>query len=134
MAWKLCKELKNLTLTYQILYTLLFELDTQTILLIFRQFRVMCYTKSFNYEFKDIVLYRKNTVTIIKHFWARWRRENLSELMEHPKIVSRGSGIEVKVGDVVIVEEEPLPRHMWMLGVVLELFEGCNGFSRGAEF
>ena len=39
----------------------------------------------------------------------------------------------MEVGDVVIVEEEVVLRHMWILMVVLNVLESFDGFSRGAE-
>lgn len=57
----------------------------------------------------------------------------MSDFREYHKILSRGKRAEVKVREVAIADEEPVPRHMWTLGIVLELFEGCNGFSRGAD-
>ena len=39
----------------------------------------------------------------------------------------------MEVGDVVIVEEEVVLRHMWRLMVVLDVLESLDGFSRGVE-
>ena len=45
--------------------------------------------------------------------------------------VGKGTS-EIRVHDVVVIEED-VPRHMWRLGVVVELLEGTDGFVRGAK-
>ena len=77
--------------------------------------------------------YLNNT---LNHFWNRWRTEYLSELREahvhsaRKNLVTRGS--DVSVGDIVIVHDEQLPRGLWKLGRVQELFKGRDGHCRGA--
>jgi hypothetical protein len=45
---------------------------------------------------------------------------------------SRQSGEEIKVGHVVIVEDEDLPRGFWKLGVVVKLLIGRDEMVRAA--
>ena len=40
---------------------------------------------------------------------------------------------QIRVGDVVVTEEDSVPRHRWKLGVVVELMEGSDGYVRGAK-
>ena len=39
----------------------------------------------------------------------------------------------IKVGDVVVIVEEVLPRHRWRLGIVVELIKSNDGLVRGAK-
>jgi hypothetical protein len=59
----------------------------------------------------------------------------LSELRESHKSFHRSSsaGVEAKVGDVVIIHEEFIPRHRWRLGAITKLIESKDGLIRGAE-
>ena len=38
----------------------------------------------------------------------------------------------ISVGDVVIVHDDSLPRSLWKLGLIEELFKGPDGVARGA--
>ena len=46
--------------------------------------------------------------------------------------VSKGAS-EIRVGDIVVIEEDILPRHRWRLGIVVELLEGSDGYVKGAK-
>ena len=62
-----------------------------------------------------------------------WHQEYLYGLREIKSCRKVGKGAsEIRVDDVVVIEED-VPRHMWRLGVVVELLEGTNGFVRGAK-
>ena len=71
---------------------------------------------------------------VLNHFWKRWRQEYLTELREsHRNYSQRCTGTPViSVGDVVVVQDDALPRGFWKLGLVEELFEGKDGVARGA--
>ena len=79
------------------------------------------------------VKYLNNT---LNHFWSRWRTEYLNELREAHAHSVRKSHVakksDIAVGDVVIVHDEQLPRGLWKLGRVQELFTGRDGHCRGA--
>ena len=77
-----------------------------------------------------------NVNSILDHFWDRWRREYLGELRQQHKSFSHSfssSKICPQVGDVVIIHEEFIPRHMWRLGVIKKLIKSRDGLVRGAE-
>ena len=67
------------------------------------------------------------------HFRSRWCHEYLTELREH----HRGNNVipkkQVKVGDVVLVEDKKVPRVRWKLGLVTELRISKDGFVRGCK-
>ena len=46
--------------------------------------------------------------------------------------MGRGAAV-IKVGDVVVIGEDVVPRHRWRLGVVVELIKINDGFLRGAK-
>ena len=53
------------------------------------------------------------------------------------KEVKRGKvgkgAFKIRVGDVMVIEEDVAPRPRWRLGVVVELSEGSDGSVRGAK-
>ena len=83
-----------------------------------------------------LVISSHHIQTILSHFWDRWRHEYLSQLRESHKSFHRSkssSGLHARVGDVVIIHQEFIPRHLWRLGVITKLIESKDGFVRGAE-
>ena len=61
-------------------------------------------------------------------FWDRWRNEYLRNL---PTSVRGTKGqCNLKVGSVVLVQEDNTPRMRWPLGVVRELYPGSDGILR----
>jgi hypothetical protein len=65
---------------------------------------------------------------IVDQFWRRWKREYLPNLTVAQKW--RTEKRSLKEGDVVIVVDDSLPRGLWPLGRVLEVFEGRDGRVR----
>ena len=70
---------------------------------------------------------------IINHFVARWKHEYLTELREYHKCKSKAPSSQVRVGDVVLVEEKGIPRVKWRLGVVDNLIKSKDDFVRGCK-
>nr|XP_054772241.1 uncharacterized protein LOC129280217 [Lytechinus pictus] len=64
-------------------------------------------------------------------FWRRWLKEYLPQLQEREKWVS--SHRNVKVGDLVLVVDQNLPRNLWLLGRVLKTMPDREGLVRSAE-
>ena len=77
---------------------------------------------------------RKCTVQkVLEEFWLVWHREYLDGLREQScKSLGRGA-TEIKVGDVVVIGEDVVPRHRWRLGIVVELLKSSDGCVRGAK-
>ncbi|XP_054710302.1 uncharacterized protein LOC129220001 [Uloborus diversus] len=67
---------------------------------------------------------------ILNHFWKRWRTEYLLELRSANRIVPIDTPTKFKIGDVVIVYEDKVPKHMWKIGVVKDLFFGRDSKVR----
>ena len=60
-------------------------------------------------------------------------REYLNGLQEHScKSLGRGAAV-IKVGDVIVIGEDVVPRHRWRLGIVVELIKNNDGLVRGAK-
>ena len=63
----------------------------------------------------------------------RWQKEYLTELREHQKNNNRLPAKQVRIGDVVLIEEEGLPRSRWRMGKVHELLTSKDGHVRGCK-
>jgi transposase InsO family protein len=61
------------------------------------------------------------------HFWARWMKEVLPLLHTRPPAAGT---YEVKIGDVVIIADDSLPRRVWPKGRVTQLHPGRDGKVR----
>ena len=81
---------------------------------------------------ENIVKRAKFINTLLDHFWKRWSREYLSELREHQNCRNKVPGHQVQAGDVAMTHDN-LPRNRWKLGLVIELYEGKDGFKRGCK-
>ena len=68
----------------------------------------------------------------LKHFWNRWRSEYLVSLREKHKC-SVGNEQSLKVGQVVIVHEDLIPRIRWNLAVITKLLYSSDGYVRSAK-
>ena len=68
---------------------------------------------------------------LLHHFWHRWRKEYLVDLREYHKCKRGGETREIKVGDVVVIQDEGLPRARWRTGEVKELLPSRDGETRG---
>jgi hypothetical protein len=66
-------------------------------------------------------------------FWRRWEKEYLMELRSF-HVISRpkGRSVKVRIGDVVLLQEDRRPRHMWKKARVEELKAGRDGAIRTA--
>ena len=64
----------------------------------------------------------------IEEFWSKWSKDYLRNLPPSiNKFFLKGN---LKVGSVVLIREENIPRLKWPLGVVTELFPGKDGTVR----
>ncbi|KRZ82833.1 hypothetical protein T08_4719 [Trichinella sp. T8] len=72
--------------------------------------------------------YQRN---MMEHLWSRWKREYLVTLSAHGKW--RQLQQQVRVGDIVLVAEQNLPRSQWALGRITELQDGIDGVARSAR-
>ena len=80
------------------------------------------------------IIHPKKLESLINHFWERWKKEYVVNLREHQKIMSPNENrCKIELNDVVIVEEELVPRSAWRLGKVEGLIKGDDGQIRGAK-
>ena len=71
--------------------------------------------------------------SLIAHYENRWRKEYLTELREFQKNRNIIPAKQAKVGDIVLIEEEGLPRCRWRMGKVHELITSKDGYVRGCR-
>jgi hypothetical protein len=66
--------------------------------------------------------------TLLDHFWRRWRKEYLTELQASQKWHTPQKG--PRLGEIVLVGEDNVPRSQWVLGRIIECKEGRDGLIR----
>ena len=86
-----------------------------------------------SYEPVNIKVASNKISNITSHFWERWCKEYLVNLRESQRISSVNNNLPaVCLKDIVLVEDEKLPRSMWRVGIVEELYKGEDDKVRGA--
>ncbi|XP_042148940.1 uncharacterized protein LOC121837389, partial [Ixodes scapularis] len=80
----------------------------------------------------DITRLWKRHQRQLDHFWTRWRREYLLQLRSAHESPNRQLS-RIQAGDLVLIEEEKTPRHLWRTGRVQELFHGSDGVVRSCS-
>lgn len=63
-----------------------------------------------------------------QHFWQRWQKEYVNELITRSKWKSGSS--EIKIGTLVVLKEDNLPPLHWKLGRIYETHPGPDGVIR----
>lgn len=64
-----------------------------------------------------------------QHFWKRWQREFVVQLQQRLKWKTTSSQ-QIRVGDLVVLQEDNLPPLQWNLGRVQEIHPGSDGLIR----
>ncbi|KAJ8018051.1 hypothetical protein HOLleu_44175 [Holothuria leucospilota] len=64
-------------------------------------------------------------------FWERWKNDYLRNLP--PAIQKFKAKNNLEIGSVVLIKEDRRPRMKWDLGVVLEMFRGCDNLVRSVR-
>ncbi|XP_064469845.1 uncharacterized protein LOC135384579 [Ornithodoros turicata] len=64
------------------------------------------------------------------HFWRRWKREYLLELRSAHTASCEGSPVGIQREDIALLHEERVPRHLWKVVRVTELYKGRDGKVR----
>ena len=70
---------------------------------------------------------------ILEHFWKRWRHEYLTELREYHNCRNKTPSKQVRLGEVVLVAEDKIPRNRWRTAVVTELYPSADNVVRGCK-
>jgi hypothetical protein len=65
---------------------------------------------------------------MVDHFWERWMKECLPGKIDRKKWNEKVDPI--RVGDVVTVADDQLPRNKWTLGVITKVHPGQDGQVR----
>ncbi|XP_071044571.1 uncharacterized protein [Parasteatoda tepidariorum] len=68
--------------------------------------------------------------TLLDHFWNRWRKEYLLHLRSAYTSSPPGKITSFKVNDIVLINDDRYPRNIWMLGRILEVYQGRDGNIR----
>ena len=68
--------------------------------------------------------------TLLEQFWRVWTKEYLRHL---PQQLGKGGHPRVQVGDLVVIREDNIPRLMWPLGRIEEVYEGKDGIVRSCK-
>lgn len=63
-----------------------------------------------------------------QHFWNRWHTEYLHQQQQRQKWRDRGENL--KKGELVLVKEDNLPPRVWLMGRIIEVHPGQDGFVR----
>ncbi|XP_030849893.1 uncharacterized protein LOC115927770 [Strongylocentrotus purpuratus] len=83
-------------------------------------------------NFQDADLYSRKRWRRVQHlineFWDRWRKEFLQNLQTRQKWTRPRR--DAKIGDIVIMKEENLPRNQWSLARISEVFPSTDGLIR----
>ena len=61
-------------------------------------------------------------------FWKRWSKEYITQLQERQKWVRPKPN--VKVGNIVLIANESVPRNQWLMARVIETLPDHNGYVR----
>ncbi|XP_055643124.1 uncharacterized protein LOC129779584 [Toxorhynchites rutilus septentrionalis] len=64
----------------------------------------------------------------VQQFWHKWRSEYLSELQRQPS--SASNKVDLKVGQMVILQDQQQPPTRWPLARIVELHPGQDGITR----
>ena len=78
----------------------------------------------------------KRRSLLFQHFLKRWKSEYLASLRERHVYQSKKRGSQeeiIKVGDVVLMHAENVPRSSWKLAIVKKVLRGSDGLVRAAE-
>ncbi|XP_072940661.1 uncharacterized protein [Epargyreus clarus] len=70
-------------------------------------------------------------VALADQFWGRWVKEYLPTLI--PRGQETRASRQLRVGDLVIVVDNTLPRNTWPRGIVERVHEGPDGIIRSAD-
>ena len=68
---------------------------------------------------------------LIERFWKKWTRQYMTLLQARAKW--RTVNVNLKVGDLVLVETPNVPRGVWPLAIIKEVKLGRDGLARSVK-
>ena len=69
----------------------------------------------------------------IGQFWKVWQKEYITNLRQFHGVKRVKESSNIKLNDVLIIQDEKIPRHLWRLGRVVEILKGRDNRIRGAK-
>jgi hypothetical protein len=73
----------------------------------------------------------ENIKKLTEALWRRWHREYLLQLRNYHEVGRPArQGPKFKLGDIILLQEERMPRHMWKKVRIEELLRGRDGQIR----
>ncbi|GFQ69957.1 DUF5641 domain-containing protein [Trichonephila clavata] len=75
----------------------------------------------------------KQQQDLLDCFWKKWSKEYLLQLRSFHQVRNKDSTINIRVGDIVLLQEDIRPRHMWKKARVMNLHQGRDGKIRSCE-
>ncbi|GFQ88748.1 DUF5641 domain-containing protein [Trichonephila clavata] len=75
----------------------------------------------------------KQQQDLLDCFWKKWSKEYLLQLRSFHQVRNKDSTINIRVGDIVLLQEDVRPRHMWKKARVMNLHQGRDGKIRFCE-
>ena len=146
--FKLRKVLTGCRLNYEELQTVLFEteavLNNRPLTHYFHEKLEDCLSPNHSLFRRSLKLFdpdhgdnqiipSKKLNNIIDHFWYRLRKKHLVNLKECQKTQMKGDNRQViSVWDVVLIDEDKVPRLYWRMGMVNRLIYRKDGSGREA--
>ncbi|GFQ73769.1 DUF5641 domain-containing protein [Trichonephila clavata] len=55
----------------------------------------------------------KQQQDLLDCFWKKWSKEYLLQLRSFHQVRNKDSTVNIRVGDIVLLQEDVRPRHMW---------------------
>ena len=65
-----------------------------------------------------------------QHFWSRWQKEYLHQMIGRSKWQSTSNQDSIKIGTLVVLKEDNLPPMDWKLGRIVETHQGQDKIVR----
>ncbi|GFR31774.1 DUF5641 domain-containing protein [Trichonephila clavata] len=75
----------------------------------------------------------KQQQDLLDCFWKKWSKEYLFQLRSFHQVQNKDSTINIRVGDIVLLQDDIRPRHMWKKARVMNLHQGRDGKIRSCE-
>ena len=86
-------------------------------------------------DFQRLDLYANKQWRRVQHlanvFWSRWRKEYVQQLQPRSKWI--GIKPDLRVGDVVIIKDDCLPRNEWRLARVRQMYPSSDDRVRKVQ-